>query len=98
MAYAIKRWYEVDPPATVGADTLRVVQDEVTSAPSVLEAIVAGQCADDTLVGLRVELTIEATDAHKAGSLARQAIHGAIRSVGLREGSFRVTAGSGRAV
>ena len=98
MAYAIKRWYEIDPPATVSADTMTVFRDEMTSTRGVLEASVVGDFADDTLVGLRVELTIEATDAHTAGSLARQAIHGAIRSVGLREGSFRVTAGSGREV
>jgi len=98
MIYAIKRWYEIDPPATVSPDTLSVFQDEVASYPGVMEVSFDGSHTGDALVGLRVELTIEATDAHNAGSLARQAIHKAIRSVGLREGSFRVTAGSGREV
>jgi hypothetical protein len=98
MIYAIKRWYEIDPPATLSADTMSDFQDEVAAYPGVMEVSFDGSLTGDALVGLRVELTIEATDANNAGSLARQAIHGAIRSVGLREGSFRVTAGSGREV
>ena len=98
MVYAIKRWYEIDPPATVSTDTLSVLQEQIASYPGVMEISFDGALTGDALVGLRVELMIEAPDASKAGSLARQAIHGGIRSAGLREGCFRVTAGSGREV
>jgi hypothetical protein len=96
MAYAIKRTFEIDPPVTLSGGTVRAIQDEIASSPGVVQVSVRGDLTGDALVGLQVEIVVEATDSGKAGRLARQAIRDAIRSMGLSERSFRVTSGSGR--
>jgi transcriptional regulator with XRE-family HTH domain len=98
MAYAIKRTFEVDPAATVSGGTVRAIQDEIAASSGVVEVSVRGDFTGDALVGLQVEVAVEASDSGRAGRLARQATRDAIRSVGLSERSFRVTSGSGREV
>jgi hypothetical protein len=97
MAYAIKRTFELDPPATVSG-TVKAIQDAIASFGGVLEVSVRGELSGDGLVGLQVEIVVVANDSTKAGALARQAIRDAIRWTGLSERSFRLTSGSGREV
>jgi hypothetical protein len=98
VAYAIKRTFEIDPPLSVSADTVKALQDGLASSWGVLEASVVGDFTGDTLVGLRVEMLVEAPDGSKAGGVARRAIREAGQLAGLPERSFRVTSGSGREV
>ena len=98
MAYAIERTFEIDPPPSVGADTVKALQDGLASSRGVLEASVVGDFIGDTLVGIRVEMTVEAPDGSKARTVARRAIREAGQSADLPERSFRVTSGSGREV
>ena len=98
MTYAIKRTFEINPPLSVNADTVKALQDGLASSWAVLEASVVGNFTSDTLVGLRVEMTVEARDGSEAGAVARRAIREAGQSAGLPERSFRVTSGSGREV
>ena len=98
MAYVIKRTFEIDPPLSVNADTVKALQDGLASSWGVLEASVVGDFTGDTLVGLRVEMTVEAPEGSKAGAVARRALRETGESAGLPERSFRVTSGSGRGV
>ena len=88
MAHAIRRTFELDPPATVSGGTVRAIQDEIASSWGVLEVSLRGDLTSDALVGLQIEVLVGATDGAQGGNLARKAILQAILSAGLSRRSL----------
>ena len=96
MAYAIKRTFEIDPPLSISADTVKALQGGLASSVGRAGSLCRRGLQRRSLVGLRVEMTVETRG--KAGAVAHRAIREAGQSAGLPERSFRVTSGWGREV